>query len=82
MPKDRPGALADETYVQLVAYILQANGSAPGTQELPADPEVLEAMASPRWRRGGGGGLAPGHNRQRQADRTRSIRSSLSPRPC
>ena len=60
MPQDRPGALAEETYVQLVAYILQANGSAPGTQELPADTEALEAMASPRWRRGGGGGLAPG----------------------
>ena len=60
MPQDRPGALTDETYVSLVAYILQENGSAPGTLELPADAVALEAMASPRWRRGGGGGLAPG----------------------
>ena len=60
MPQDRPGALTDETYVSLVAYILQENGSAPGTLELPADAAALEAMASPRWRRGGGGGLAPG----------------------
>ena len=60
MPQDRPGALTDETYVNLVAYILQENGSAPGTLELPADAAALEAMASPRWRRGGGGGLAPG----------------------
>ena len=59
MPQDRPGALTDETYVSLVAYILQENGSAPGTLELPADAAALEAMASPRWRRGGGGGLAP-----------------------
>ena len=60
MPQDRPGALTDETYVSLVAYILQENGSTPGTLELPADAAALEAMASPRWRRGGGGGLAPG----------------------
>ena len=60
MPQDRPGALTDKTYVSLVAYILQENGSAPGTLELPADAAALEAMASPRWRRGGGGGLAPG----------------------
>ena len=60
MPQDRPGALTDETYVSLVAYILKENGSAPGTLELPADAAALEAMASPRWRRGGGGGLAPG----------------------
>ncbi len=60
MPQDRPGALTDETYVSLVAYILQENGSAPGTLELPPDAAALEAMASPRWRRGGGGGLAPG----------------------
>ena len=62
MPQDRPGALTDKTYVSLVAYILQENGSAPGTLELPADAAALEAMASPRWRRGGGGGLAPGVN--------------------
>ena len=60
MPQDRPGALTDETYVSLVAYILQENGSTPGTLELPADAAALEAMAAPRWRRGGGGGLAPG----------------------
>ena len=60
MPQDRPGVLDDETYAQLLAYILHENGSEPGGDELPADPAALEAMESPRWRRGGGGGLAPG----------------------
>ena len=53
MPQDRPGVLGDETYVQLLAYILQENGSEPGTAELPADPDVLQAMASPNWPRDG-----------------------------
>lgn len=60
MPTDRPGALGDETYAQLLAYILQENGATPGARELPADPEALKAMASPDWPRAGGGGLAPG----------------------
>ena len=60
MPQDRPGVLGDETYAQLLAYILQENGSEPGTAELPADAEALQAMASPDWSRPGGGGLAPG----------------------
>ena len=60
MPPDRPGSLGDETYAQLLAYILQENGSRPGTTDLPADPEVLKAMAVPDWPRAGGGGLAPG----------------------
>ena len=60
MPQDRPGVLGDETYVQLLAYIFQENGSEPGTAELPADYDALQAMASPNWSRGGGGGMAPG----------------------
>ena len=60
MPPDRPGTLGDATYAQLLAYILQENGSPAGTRELPADPEVLKATAAPDWPRAGGGGLAPG----------------------
>ncbi len=60
MPPDRPGSLGDDTYAQILAYILQENGSQPGTRDLPADPEVLKAMAVPDWPRVGGGGLAPG----------------------
>jgi alcohol dehydrogenase (cytochrome c) len=60
MPPERPGTLGDATYAQLLAYMLQENGSRPGTRELPADPEALKAMASPDWPRAPGGGLAPG----------------------
>ena len=37
MPTDRPGALPDDTYVNIVAFILQSNGRTPGTQPLTAD---------------------------------------------
>ena len=60
MPQDRPGALDDATYAALLAYIYQENGSAPGADALPDDPDQLAAMAPPRWSRGQGGGLAPG----------------------
>ena len=59
MPPARPGTLGDVSYAQLLAFILQENGSQPGARELPADPEALKAMASPNWPRVGGGGLAP-----------------------
>ena len=59
MPTARPGSLGDATYAQLLAYILQENGSQPGAGELPADPAALKAMAAPNWPRVGGGGLAP-----------------------
>jgi alcohol dehydrogenase (cytochrome c) len=59
MPTTRPGSLGDTAYAQLLAYMLQENGSQPGAGELPADPSALKAMASPNWPRVGGGGLAP-----------------------
>ena len=58
MPEDRPGALGDEAYAQLLALILQENGVEPGMTALPADPELLVAMA-PGWV-SQGGGLSPG----------------------
>ena len=60
MPQDRPGRLDDDTYAQILAYLLQENGTEPGADELPADPSALLAMAPPNWRRVQGGGLAPG----------------------
>jgi PQQ-dependent dehydrogenase (methanol/ethanol family) len=60
MPPDRPGTLGDDGYAQLLAYILHENGTRPGTNELPARPEALSAMAAPDWPRPGGGGLASG----------------------
>jgi alcohol dehydrogenase (cytochrome c) len=60
MPPARPGTLGDAAYAQLLAFMLQENGSQPGARELPGDPEALRAMASPDWPRVQGGGLAPG----------------------
>jgi alcohol dehydrogenase (cytochrome c) len=60
MPPARPGSLGDQTYVRLLAYILQENGTQPGTRELSADADVLKTLAPPAWPRLGGGGLAPG----------------------
>ena len=60
MPQDRPGILGDEVYAQLLAYMFLENGSEPGDETLPADPEQLQVMASPNWPREQGGGLAPG----------------------
>ena len=44
MPPSRPGQLGDETYADLVAYILQVNGLAAGDTELPTDVTKLETM--------------------------------------
>ena len=41
MPTDRPGALPAETYVTIVAYILQANGIAAGSQALTTTTTVV-----------------------------------------
>ncbi|PYQ98483.1 MAG: hypothetical protein DMF96_10630 [Acidobacteria bacterium] len=59
MPPAQPGTLGDATYAQLLAFLLQENGSQPGARELPGDPEALKAMSPPNWPRAGGGGLAP-----------------------
>src|SRR5450631_4518777 len=45
MPPDRPGQLNDETYADLVAYILGENGYKPGDKELPADANAQQAMS-------------------------------------
>lgn len=44
MPPSRPGELGDETYADLVAYILSVNGLAAGDTELPTDLAKLETM--------------------------------------
>jgi mono/diheme cytochrome c family protein len=45
MPPDRPGQLTDETYADLIAYILSQNGYKPGDKELPADVNAQQAMS-------------------------------------
>src|SRR6187200_1257334 len=41
MPTDRPGALPADTYVNIVAFILQSNGRTPGTTPLTATTSVV-----------------------------------------
>jgi mono/diheme cytochrome c family protein len=45
MPPDRPGQLNDETYTDIIAYILGENGYLPGDKELPADASSQQAMS-------------------------------------
>ena len=40
MPSDRPGSLSEETYLNVVAFILQSNGRTPGTQALTPTTDV------------------------------------------
>lgn len=44
MPQDNPGALADDDYIDAVAYILQLNKMPPGAKPLVADTAVLSKI--------------------------------------
>jgi len=45
MPPDRPGRLSDQTYTDLVAFLLSNNGYTPGSQELPSDAAAQQKMS-------------------------------------
>jgi alcohol dehydrogenase (cytochrome c) len=60
MPPAAPGTLGNAGYAQVLAFMLQRNGVAPGTSELPADPEALKTMILPASPPGPGGGLSAG----------------------
>jgi mono/diheme cytochrome c family protein len=45
MPPDRPGRLSDQTYTDLVAFLLSNNGYAPGSRELPSDAAEQQKMS-------------------------------------
>src|SRR6185503_15507083 len=47
MPTDRPGALPADTYVNIIAFILQSNGRTPGTTPLTAATSVLIGGPAP-----------------------------------
>jgi alcohol dehydrogenase (cytochrome c) len=75
MPSDRPGALPEQTYLDIVAFLLESNGVPPGNQPLTATTAVLirpaaaapaqaAAPAAPAGRGQGGGAAAPGGGRQ------------------
>jgi alcohol dehydrogenase (cytochrome c) len=60
MPPASPGSLDNEQYAQVLAYVLQQNGVAPGSRTLPSNPELLRGMVLPAWPPGPGGGLTAG----------------------
>src|SRR5215216_2755015 len=56
MPSDRPGQLREEVYLDIVAYILQANGRTPGDQMLTVNSNGnVGAPAAQAGAAGGGG---------------------------
>jgi S-disulfanyl-L-cysteine oxidoreductase SoxD len=44
MPPDRPGSLTPQTYVDIIAFILQKNAFPAGNAELGIDPEALQQI--------------------------------------
>ena len=55
MPDDNPGGLPRQTYVDVMAYILELNGYPAGSEELPPDDAILESFRlTPPQRPGGG----------------------------
>ena len=44
MPADAPGSLDNQTYIDIVAYILQFNKMPPGNEKLMPDVDVLEKI--------------------------------------
>ena len=45
MPQSAPGSLSEETYADLVAYLLSEIGYPAGDEELSPDAAALEAIA-------------------------------------
>ena len=43
MPDDNPGGLPRQTYVDVMAYMLELNGYPAGSDELPPDEEILRS---------------------------------------
>ena len=50
MPKDKPGSLGTGAYIDVVAYLLQANKFPAGPRELSRAPEQLEPIVIERAR--------------------------------
>jgi cytochrome c len=48
MPKDKPGTLGTSAYVDVIAYLLQANKFPSGPKELSRTPEQLEPIVIER----------------------------------
>ena len=46
MPPERPGSLPAQTYIDIIAFILQNNAFPSGTTELGPDPQALHILIS------------------------------------
>lgn len=44
MPQDAPGALTDQEYADVLAYMLRMNRLPAGSRELPANPDALKTI--------------------------------------
>ena len=61
MPPGAPGTLAEKTYVDIVAFLLESNGAAAGNQPLTAAANsAIRSVASGSARNGVGGGIGAG----------------------
>ncbi len=47
MPQDNPGRLRRQEYVDVITYFLRMNHTAPGDQELVAEPDSLRRVVVP-----------------------------------
>lgn len=58
MPPTAPGQLGDETYINIIAYIMKFNGAQPGDKPLTTDPEVLASVSLPAETAAGASSMA------------------------
>ena len=47
MPPSAPGMLGEDTYLNIVSYIMSFNGAQPGDTPMTADPDLLAAISLP-----------------------------------
>lgn len=57
MPGDAPGSLSDETYIDILSFLLEASGFPAGVEPLTADPDQLASILVVD--KGGPGGPVP-----------------------
>lgn len=58
MPPTAPGQLGDETYLNIIAYIMKFNGAQPGDQPLTTDPDLLASISLPAETAAGAASMA------------------------
>lgn len=58
MPPTAPGQLGDETYLNIIAYIMKFNGAAPGDTPLTTDANLLASISLPAETAAGAASMA------------------------